>query len=119
MKARTNPHCACFQAVPHWGVPGGASAPADRATVRYARVDVGPAEEGQRGMIEIIIVERVDRRVGAARGQKRIDPTIFKKDRHGRGGLIAKILSHDPAVRRRIVGRTDAAQAGEAVCSSS
>src|ERR1700675_4798442 len=86
------------------------SAPADGATVRYARVDVGPAEEGQRGMIEVIIVERVDRRIGATRGEKRIDPTVFKEDRDARRGLIAKILTHDPAARRRIVGRTDAAQ---------
>src|ERR1700675_509680 len=92
------------------GRAGRRSAPADRTTVGYGRIDARPAQEGQRGMIEIIIVELIDDGRGGACGEKGIDPTVSKKDRDARRGLIAKILSHDPAARCRIVGRTDAAQ---------
>src|SRR5229473_4188318 len=99
-----------FPRGPPPGRPGRRSAPADRATVGYGRIDARAAQEGQRGMIEIIVVELIDYGGGGACGEKRIDPTVFEEDRDGRGGLIAKILAHDTAARRRIVGRTDAAQ---------
>src|SRR6267154_4070097 len=91
------------------GRAGRRSAPADRTTVGYGGIDARPAQEGQRGMIEIIVVELIDHSGGGAGGEKRIDPTVSKEDRDAGRGLIAKILSHDPAACRRIVGRTDAA----------
>src|SRR5260370_33612305 len=99
-----------FPGGPPPGRAGRRSAPADRTAVGYGGIDARPAQEGQRGMIEIIVVELIDYGGGGACGEKRIDPTVFKEDRDAGGGLIAKILAHDPAARRRIVGRTDAAQ---------
>src|SRR5258708_2016749 len=99
-----------FPGGPPPGRAGRRSAPADRAAVGYRRVDARAAQEGQRGMIEIIVVELIDYGGGSARGEKRVDPAAFEEDRDARRGLIAKILAHDPAARRRIVGRTDAAQ---------
>lgn len=52
---------------------------ADRATGGDIHADVAPAEETQPGVIEIVVVELVDQRAGAAGGEEGVEPSVGEK----------------------------------------